>query len=347
MSKLPDPLATGPINVRAANGREVPGADLFWLAGLTELTSANAEPISRIAADGGALLADGAAKGFFDALAMLRSKHRDFASVATVFEDFEKNTYDGWKLTGTAFGKGPAHGTLAGQQAVAGFAGRGLVNTFIAGDAPQGTATSKPFPIERRYIGFLIGGGDKAEKTCINLRVGGKVVRTATGKNRELLEPASWNVADLKGKQAVIEIVDRSSEPWGHINIDQIIFSDAPPEPLLQRGTAIEAAAMAVDIAFDGAEDATLPAGSKVVLTDHAPAAIKALAETWNVTSYTRLRGFRSGEHGYRALATTTGRRSAGDRRPVGQRADRSRLGAGLAVELGKRIARRRARRVR
>ena len=46
-----------------------------------------------------------------------------------------------------------------GQQPVTGFVGHGLVNTFTGGDAPQGTATSKKFRIERRYIGFLIGGG--------------------------------------------------------------------------------------------------------------------------------------------------------------------------------------------
>ena len=88
------------------------------------------------------------------------------------------------------------------QQPVSGFAGRGLVNTYLGNDEPQGTATSKPFKIERRYIGFLIGGGNHPNQTCINLRVGGKVVRTTTGKNQEALEPASWDVADLKGKEA-------------------------------------------------------------------------------------------------------------------------------------------------
>ena len=118
-------------------------------------------------------------------MATLRTKHRDFAAVAEVFEDFEKKTYEGWTITGTAFGKGPSHGTEPGQQPVSGFAGRGLVNTFIGGDEPQGTATSKPFTIKRRYIGFLIGGGNHPGQTCINLRVGGKVVRSATGKNQE------------------------------------------------------------------------------------------------------------------------------------------------------------------
>ena len=167
-------------------------------------------------------------------------------------------------MTGDAFGKRPSRGTEAGQQPVSGFAGRGLVNTFIAGDGPQGTATSKPFRIERRYIGFLIGGGIHAGQTCINLRVDGKVVRTATGKNLEALEPASWDVAELKGKEAVIEIVDRDSGGWGHINIDQIVFSDVPPEPLLKQGTASETVAKALQVPFTGAETADLADGQKL-----------------------------------------------------------------------------------
>ena len=247
------------------------------------------------------------------AVAAFRSQHRDFAASATVFEDFEGKTYEGWTITGAAFGKGPSHGTEAGQQAVSGFAGRGLVNTFVGGDGPQGTATSKKFSIERRYIGFLIGGGNHPGQTCVNLRVAGKVVRTATGKNREALEPASWDVSDLKGKEAEIEIVDHSSEPWGHINVDQIIFSDVPPEPLLTKGTAAETAATALKLIFTGAEEATLAADAgrvaDLVVAANAPADLKRVADKWKVARYTRLIGFRSGEQGYKALVTT----AAGD----------------------------------
>ena len=304
MDKSVDPVTSGPVKVRTAGGQEVPGPELFWWAGLSGLTKEPAELLARTVADGGVVLADGAGRDFFQAIAVLASKTRDFSSVATVFEDFESKTYEGWTITGTAFGKGPSHGTEPGQQPVSGFAGRGLVNTFQDGDSPQGTATSKLFTIERRYIGFLIGGGSHAGKTCINLRIDGKVVRTATGKDREELEPATWDVAELKGRQAVIEIVDHSSEGWGHINVDQIIFSDIPPEPILRQGTAAHAAAKAFAAAFTAADEATLPAGSAPVLTDQAPAAIQAVAGQWKVTQYTRLVGFHSGEHGYRALAT-------------------------------------------
>lgn len=51
--------------------------------------------------------------------------------------------------TGSAFGAGPAAGTLPGQQPVSGFEGAGLVNSFRDGDGTTGTLTSPPFTIRR------------------------------------------------------------------------------------------------------------------------------------------------------------------------------------------------------
>ncbi len=97
--------------------------------------------------------------------------------------DFEGKDYGAWKTTGTAFGPGPARGTSPGQMPVSGYLGQGLVNSFFGGDAATGTLTSPPFEVGRKYINFLVGGGKHEGKTCINLLVAGKVVRTATGPN--------------------------------------------------------------------------------------------------------------------------------------------------------------------
>ena len=145
-----------------------------------------------------------------------------------VLADFEGENYGDWKVEGEAFGKGPAGGTLPNQQQVSGFLGKGLVNTYLGGDGPHGTLVSPPFKISRKFISFLIGGGSQAGQTCINLLIDGKVVCTATGKDNEKLEWHFWNVKEFEGKQAQIEIVDRASGGWGHINIDQIELSDEP-----------------------------------------------------------------------------------------------------------------------
>jgi uncharacterized protein (DUF608 family) len=143
-----------------------------------------------------------------------------------VLADFEGDDYGNWKVSGEAFGSGPASGTLPNQSEVTGFQGEGFVNTFLGGDKPQGMLISPAFTINRRFINFLVGGGNKPEALSVNLYVGGKILRKATGWNNEKLAWHSWAVGDYEGQTAQIEIVDRSSESWGHINVDQVELSD-------------------------------------------------------------------------------------------------------------------------
>jgi fructan beta-fructosidase len=156
------------------------------------------------------------------------------AAQEIVLADFEGETFGDWTAVGTAFGAGPARGTLPGQMEVTGFRGRGLINSFNGGDASTGTLTSPEFEVNRRYLSFLVGGGGHAGKTCLNLRVEGRVVRTAAGRNlgaggSEELAPALWDVEELRGKRARLEAVDAATGGWGHVNVDHIVLTDAKP----------------------------------------------------------------------------------------------------------------------
>jgi len=159
-----------------------------------------------------------------------------------VFEDFQKETYEGWTVTGTAFGSGPVEkDKMPTYQGDVGAKGKRLVNSHASGpgknvtekDSATGTLTSKPFAIERDYITFLIGGGAHKDKTCINLLVDDKVVLSATGKNDNRMEPHSFDVHRWAGKTAKLQIVDNEKGPWGNIGIDDIVFSDEPRGPSL------------------------------------------------------------------------------------------------------------------
>lgn len=146
------------------------------------------------------------------------------------FADFEGTgsfTDLGWTPTGDLIGRSPVNGTLSGQNPVTGYLGKRLVNTFLNGDATTGTLTSKSFAISKRYINFLIGGGHDFNNTAVHLRVNGQIVRSATGTNSESLSWQSWDVGSLLNQTAVIQIVDTSSGGWGHINVDEISFSDS------------------------------------------------------------------------------------------------------------------------
>ncbi|WP_017730600.1 glycoside hydrolase family 32 protein [Nafulsella turpanensis] len=147
-----------------------------------------------------------------------------------LFADFEGENYKGWEVEGDAFGEGPVPGTLDRQGKVAGFAGTKLVNSFRQGDESMGRLLSPAFMINTNYINFLAGGGKHPEGTAVNLLVDGERVRNATGNNSESLNWVAWNVEELKGKEARLEIVDQVQGGWGHILVDQLIFADAPAE---------------------------------------------------------------------------------------------------------------------
>ncbi len=171
-------------------------------------------------------------------------------STDVVIADFEGADYGAWQVEGEAFGKGPAHGTLPNQMPVSGYQGKGLVNSYLNGDKSQGTLTSPEFKVVRAHINFLIGGGYHPNETCINLLVGDKVVRTATGKSRtpqdtEKLTWQSWDVSEFNGQNVRIQIVDQHSGGWGHINIDQIVQSDREPVMLTPQNEKKELLAQA------------------------------------------------------------------------------------------------------
>jgi len=145
-----------------------------------------------------------------------------------VFAGFDDASYGTWTATGNAFGDGPARGALGDQQPVTGFRGAGLINSFKNGDGATGTLTSPEFTVARSHINFLIGGGAHPGETCLNLLVDGQPVRTATGDSDERLNWKSWDVTDLKGRTARLQVVDQRTDGWGHVNVDHLMFADAP-----------------------------------------------------------------------------------------------------------------------
>jgi len=106
------------------------------------------------------------------------------------------------------------------------FLNKGKQASAQASDNPQGKMTSKPFTIQRRMIKFLIGGGRHPNRTCLNLVIEGKLVHTTTADNSERLNWEIFDVSKYAGKTARIEIVDNHSGGWGHVMVDQIVFTD-------------------------------------------------------------------------------------------------------------------------
>ena len=151
--------------------------------------------------------------------------------------DFEGDTYGTWKVTGEAFGPGPARGKLPGQMAVSGFQGERLVNSFFQGDDATGSLTSPEFTIDRKFLVFLLGGG-KSSKLSLDLWIDGQMVRSATGANdqpggSEELSQQFWDVSQWVGKKGILRILDDAKGSWGHINVDHILLTNTKPKEFL------------------------------------------------------------------------------------------------------------------
>lgn len=149
-----------------------------------------------------------------------KSKKRDF-----VFDNFENGNYSQWTISGEAFGNKPAEGEFDIQTDIIGYEGKYFVNTYNGDDKKTGTAISKEFTIEYPFIQFRVGGGKKPDNLYVALVVDGSKVYSATGSDTEILKKVIWNVSEYIGEKAHIEIVDNASDGWGHILVDEVIFS--------------------------------------------------------------------------------------------------------------------------
>ncbi|MDE5418097.1 glycoside hydrolase family 32 protein [Labilibaculum sp. DW002] len=153
-----------------------------------------------------------------------RLAYNDFKPEGEVLFDFESDL-DSWDIEGEAFKESPAKKELFMQCAILGKEGDQFINSFHKKDASKGKLSSPKFQIKEDFINFLIGGGNHPDKECVNLIVENEIVRSATGYNTEALIWKGWDVGDLKGKIANIQIVDDYEGGFGHIIVDHIIQS--------------------------------------------------------------------------------------------------------------------------
>ena len=153
-----------------------------------------------------------------------------------VIASFENDSYGEWKSEGDAFGHGPLieeeYFTTPGMQ------GRGMASSANSenGEA-TGSLISPDFTIERNSIHFLIesqeihflpGSEEHRGKLAIELLVDDEVVRSQVPDEFHAMFRRSWDVSDLRGKEARIRIVDRDDRMDAHINVDHIIQNDIP-----------------------------------------------------------------------------------------------------------------------
>ena len=91
-------------------------------------------------------------------------------------------------------------------------------------DGRTGELRSPGFIIRSRYIRLLVGGGGYRDQTYVALvRAGdGVELKRGWGHNNEVMVPVLWELSEHRGARVYIQIVDRATGGWGHINVDDI-----------------------------------------------------------------------------------------------------------------------------
>ncbi|MFJ5228567.1 glycoside hydrolase family 32 protein [Kitasatospora sp. NPDC088391] len=154
------------------------------------------------------------------------TEYQDLAQrPARLLADFEGGGYaPGWTGTGDLAGTAPTAERLPGS------VGAAVLDTFAGRDAATGTLTSPPFTLDRDHLHLLVAGGNHPlggpGATAVSLLVDGQPVRTATGADGGALRPVDWDLTDLRGRTAQLQVRDDATGGWGHLMVDQVVLSD-------------------------------------------------------------------------------------------------------------------------
>ncbi|MFO0960668.1 MAG: PVC-type heme-binding CxxCH protein [Isosphaeraceae bacterium] len=200
--------------------------------------------------------------------------------------DFESGTLEGWTAEGEAFANQPVEGdTVKARRSdmASNHAGRFWIGTFErAGDKPQGTLTSLPFPVSHPFASFLVAGGT-SDATCVEIvrDDSGEVVARVPGDESENLKPVLVDLTALVGKAIRIRLVDRQSGGWGHINFDDFRFHPSKPQ-IPARPAPLRPDVFAHEGLSPGeaAEAMTVPPGFRVSLFAGEPDIVQPIAMT-------------------------------------------------------------------
>ncbi|MBA3456091.1 MAG: hypothetical protein H0T42_23535 [Deltaproteobacteria bacterium] len=144
------------------------------------------------------------------------------AGTRAVF-DFEQVAWDGWTLSGPAWGARPET-ELAGHGLLLGATGKKFATSMHGGDAATGRVTSAAFTVEGT-ISIKLGGGTDATKLRVELWVGGVIVATAgvPPPGGETLRTVTLDPGGSRGAQGTLVFVDDS--PTGHLDVDDVWMS--------------------------------------------------------------------------------------------------------------------------
>jgi 3D (Asp-Asp-Asp) domain-containing protein len=162
---------------------------------------------------------------------------------SVVLDGFERGVFQGWQLTGDCWGSAP-EGSRYGGARFSGWSGSYYASSAHpkAGDYKMGSGTgvahSREFRITHTQLRFRIGGGNYPQQCYLSLIVkdqdgSERVAHTQTGNDSDRLDEASWDVSELVGKRARLELVDKLAfGSRAYILVDDLELTGRPAQPV-------------------------------------------------------------------------------------------------------------------
>jgi hypothetical protein len=136
-----------------------------------------------------------------------------------VLLDFENGTWEGWQVEGDAFGTAPNGGPARFQPPVGPFRGLYFADSGNPTMRATGKALSPEFVIPASPLRLWVGGA-KSTRVAARLTLDGQAMRTVSGGADDELREVEWEVEQLVGRRARLELIDE--DPDGYLLADDL-----------------------------------------------------------------------------------------------------------------------------
>lgn len=148
-------------------------------------------------------------------------------------QTFEGDGFGDWKLSGEAFGKGPAvelPPKLKGT--VTGYSQDSFGSSTREDFTQMGELESPSFALKNPYVSFLIAG--LGENVGLEMKVAGEIIFSAKPRKKFALQRVTWDVSQWEGQSVSFRLFDESDS--GFIILDHLI-THSYPNPVFPRST--------------------------------------------------------------------------------------------------------------
>ena len=130
----------------------------------------------------------------------------------------------GWVAKGESFAKGPLRNIA--------YSTGGLSTRVKACHKSQGTLTSPPIKVERQYLIMSLNGGFDKNKLYVEILLDGKVIDRITRPQKQkkhVMQNICYDWSRLKEKSVPLRLVDRASQGYAWMMVDDIMQVDIKP----------------------------------------------------------------------------------------------------------------------